>query len=424
MVSFLYFYTLEKYNFSNEVFLSRKNFMKPSIRNGFIKRWDTLIYMDQAASSFPKPKEVIEAINEHLTTYAANPGRGGHQLANKASNIIQETRILAAEIFGNSNPNKCLFYQNATIAINQAMKGLHWNKGDHIIASSVEHNAMRRPLEFIKDTYGVNVTYIDWNGNNNAFIDAFKKNINQSTKLVALTHSSNVTGSILPINDVFKISKKNGIITLLDASQTAGHLSIHMQEEQIDMLVFPGHKGLLGPQGIGMLLVQNDIDLNPIHHGGTGVFSEARLQPSEWPEKLESGTLNTVGIVGLNAALKLYKKRKEENVSRETLLANKLYEGLKKIEGVTCYSPNQERRIPIVAFNLWDIPSQEIAIVLDSHYNIAVRAGLHCNPLEHNTLHTLEQGIIRASLSIYNTETEIDTFIKAIEEIAEAYREI
>lgn len=381
--------------------------------------------MDQAASSFPKPKEVIDAINEHLTTYAANPGRGGHQLAIKANNIIKETRALAAELFGNNDPNKCLFYQNATIAINQALKGIHWKKGDHIIASSVEHNAVRRPLEFIKDTYGVHVTYINWNGNSAKFIETFTKSINQSTKLVALTHSSNVTGSVLPIQEIFEISKKHNVITLLDASQTAGHLSIHMVKEHVDMLAFPGHKGLLGPQGIGMLLVQDTIDLQPIHHGGTGIFSEEPLQPTVWPEKLESGTLNTVGIAGLNAALKFYKKRKEENVSRETILANQLYEGLKKVEGVTCYGPTTERRrIPIVAFNIWDIPSQEIAIVLDSHYNIAVRAGLHCNPLEHETLQTVEQGMIRASLSIYNTETEIDLFIQAIEEIAAAYKKI
>lgn len=381
-----------------------------------------MIYLDQAASSFPKPDQVIEAMIESMTSYGANPGRGAHQLAEKANQVINETRSLAAKLFGCSNPKKCLFFQNATIALNQAIQGLKWNKGDHIITSSLEHNALRRPLHYLATTYGVDVSNVEWRGSNTTFLNDVTKKINKNTKLIAMSHSSNVTGTILPIEEIMKLAKTNRIVTLIDASQTAGHASISMKDLGIDMLVFPGHKGLLGPQGIGMLLIEGNVDLQPIHFGGTGKYSEERLQPDVWPQKLEAGTLNTPGIAGLNAALKLYEQRQHEIVSRETILIDRLFNGLKKLPGITCYGPsNSEERMPIVAFNVLKVPSQEIAMILDANYNIAVRGGLHCNPLEHTSLSTLEQGVVRASVSIYNTEAEIDTCIKAMKEITNVY---
>lgn len=384
-----------------------------------------MIYFDQAASSFPKPKSVAEAMIKVMTENGANPGRGGHILARKASAIINKTREEAATLFGCSNPRHALFYQNATVALNQALKGLPWEKGDHIITTSFEHNSIRRPLEFLKNTYGVHVSYVDWNDEDESFIHAVKREINTKTKLIAMTHASNVTGSILPLDELMKLAKQRNLLTLIDASQTAGHIPIHMQEQGIDMLAFPGHKGLLGPQGTGMLLVEGEIDLDPLHHGGTGSFSEVPNQPNEWPENMESGTLNTVGIAGLHAALEVYKQRKYEIVPRETILVRRLIKGLNAISGVTCYGPKGEQdRMPIAAFNVKEIDSQEIAMVLDSHYEIAVRAGLHCSPLTHETLNTSDQGIVRASLSRYNTEEEVDIFLQAITEIAEAYHVI
>lgn len=384
-----------------------------------------MIYFDQAASSFPKPKSVAEAMIKVMTENGTNPGRGGHILARKASAIINKTREEAATLFGCSNPRHALFYQNATVALNQALKGLPWEKGDHIITTSFEHNSIRRPLEFLKNTYGVHITYVDWNDEDESFIHAVKREINTKTKLIAMTHASNVTGSILPLDELMILAKQRNLLTLIDASQTAGHIPIHMQEQGIDMLAFPGHKGLLGPQGTGMLLVEGEIDLDPLHHGGTGSFSEDPNQPNEWPENMESGTLNTVGIAGLHAALEVYKQRKYEIVPRETILVRRLIKGLNAISGVTCYGPKGEQdRMPIAAFNVKEIDSQEIAMVLDSHYEIAVRAGLHCSPLTHETLNTSDQGIVRASLSRYNTEEEVDIFLQAITEIAEAYHVI
>lgn len=384
-----------------------------------------MIYFDQAASSFPKPPTVIEAMTKVMQENGANPGRGGHEPAREANGIVSRTRELVASLFGCSNPRKAVFYQNATVALNQALQGLSWKKGDHVIASSVEHNSIRRPLEYLKKRYGVHVSYIAWEDKPTSFIEAVTNEINDKTKLIAMTHASNVTGAILPVEAVMEQAKKSGIHTLVDASQTAGHVPIHMQKQNMDMLVFPGHKGLLGPQGTGMLLVEGELDLTPLHYGGTGAFSELPDQPDQWPEKLESGTLNTPGIAGLYAALLAYEARQDEIVPRETMLINRLLKGLKSLPGITCYGPNETaKRMPVVAFNVQGVDSQEIAMILDSHYKIAVRAGLHCSPLTHETLETSEQGIVRASLSRFNTEEEIATFLRAMKEIVMAYQQV
>ncbi|WP_368653491.1 aminotransferase class V-fold PLP-dependent enzyme [Ornithinibacillus sp. 4-3] len=384
-----------------------------------------MIYFDQAASSFPKPKEVVDQMIDVVTHLGANPGRGGHQLARKADMIINETRNKAAALFGCTNPKQCLFYPNATIALNQAIKGLNWQKGDHVIATSMEHNSLRRPLEYIRNNFGVDVSYIDWQENDEQFIQSFQQEIKENTKLIAITHASNVTGSLIPIDAILEIAHLKGILTLVDASQTAGHLPINMKKQGIDMLVFPGHKALLGPQGTGMLLVEGEVLLSPIHHGGTGNYSESIEQPEAWPEKYESGTLNTPGIAGLLAALKHYEKNKTEIVPRETILIQKLYNGLKQIHDVQVYwTDKQPKQIPIVAFNVKDISSQELSMILDSHYQIAVRGGLHCSPLAHQTLNTLEQGVVRASINMYNTEGEIEIFLQAIQQIIDAYENI
>ncbi|HLS08917.1 aminotransferase class V-fold PLP-dependent enzyme [Lentibacillus sp.] len=381
-----------------------------------------MIYFDQAASSHPKPPEVGEAMIHALNEMGANPGRGDHRLAKEAADIISETRKIASRLFGCSDPKKVLFYQNATAALNQAIKGMPWVNGNHVIATTFEHNSIRRPLESLKKQYGVDVTYVPWYDHEDDFIEHVKQAITHDTKLIAMTHASNVTGAVMPIERIASAARQHQIPLLVDASQTAGHKHLHMKNMGINMMAFPGHKGLLGPQGIGMLMVEGDLDLQPLNHGGTGSFSEDPDQPSHWPEKLESGTLNTPGIAGLHAALKFYETRNHENVPRETLLTQTLFKGLKKIEGVTCYGPDEHvEQMPIVAFNVLDIPSQEIAMVLDSHYDIAVRAGLHCSPLTHETLGTTEQGIVRASLGRYNTEDEVEQFLQAIKEITESY---
>jgi len=384
-----------------------------------------MIYFDQAASSFPKPSEVTSAMVKVMNEAAANPGRGSHQLARKANDIINDARETISNWIGCSNPKHVLFYSNATIALNQAIKGLNWKKRDHVITTTFEHNAVRRPLEYIKRKYGINISYISGNLDKDAFINKVRKEISDQTRLLVINHASNVTGDLMPLVDLTTLAKEHNLITLVDASQTIGHLPIDMEKQGIDMLAFPGHKGILGPQGTGVLAVKEKLNLIPLHHGGTGVFSETIEQPDKWPEKYESGTLNTPGIAGLAAAVQLMRSQGNNNVSRETMLINKLLKGLKQIDGVTCYGPSEsDERLPIIAFNIANIPSQEIAMVLDSHYNIAVRSGLHCSPLAHETLNTMEQGVVRASLSRYNTEEEVESFLHAIKEIVMAYNGI
>jgi len=383
-----------------------------------------MIYFDQAASSFPKSPEVADAMVKAVNEVGANPGRGSHQLARQANQIIITAREKIAKWIGCNNPKQIVFFSNATQALNQAIKGLNWKKGDHVITTSFEHNSVRRPLEFIKRVYDIHISYIDGNASEKMFINEVNNSITDKTKLMVMTHASNITGDILPLRKLINIAKRQGIITLVDASQTAGHLPINMEDQELDMIAFPGHKGILGPQGTGVLAVRQQIDLVPLHHGGTGGLSEMIDQPQQWPDRYESGTLNTPGIAGLSAAIDVLEKSEKNNVPRETILTNELLKGLQSINGITCFGPpSSDNRLPIVAFNIKNIPSQEVAMILDSHYNIAVRAGLHCSPLTHETLQTMDQGIIRASLSRYNTKEEVQTFLQAIEEIVTAYDE-
>ncbi|MDY0404127.1 aminotransferase class V-fold PLP-dependent enzyme [Virgibacillus sp. 179-BFC.A HS] len=383
-----------------------------------------MIYFDQAATSYPKPPEVIQAVTDEMVNLGGNPGRGNYNRADSSLELVRKTRETCAEIFGCSDPKKVIFCQNATMALNMAVQGFPWQAGDRVITTSVEHNSLRRPLHYIAEKYGVELIHIPWLDNRKRFLEQVAQAIDGNTKMLAITHASNVTGAILPLRDLLAIGKDRNLTTLVDASQTAGHMPITMQDG-IDLLAMPGHKGLLGPQGTGLLLVEGDVALKPLLYGGTGSHSTDMLQPETWPEKMESGTLNMPGIAGLYAALTLYKKRISENVPRETLLAKQLCTGLNGIPNVKLYGPKiDEERMPIIAFNIDHVPSQEVAMILDSHYQIAVRAGLHCNPDAHQTMGTLDQGVVRASLGYANTKQEVEIFVKAVAEIAAAYENL
>lgn len=376
-----------------------------------------MIYFDNAASSFPKPKKVVDAVTKALTEYGANPGRGTHALAERAAAIINEARKELALFFGLSHKNHVLFYQNATMALNQAIKGFPFEGGDHVIATVYEHNSVRRPLEACVKSKGINVTYLSPSRefHEEKWADALEDN----TKFIAVTHASNVTGEILPIKEIGLFAKKHGLTLLVDASQTAGILPINMDELGIDMLVFPGHKGLLGPQGTGALLLNEKMDLAPIIHGGTGSHSEQIEQPGVLPDKFESGTLNTPGIAGLLAGVKVVKERTLEAIAKhESELANYCIERLQTIENVRLYGPGQSKqRIGVVSFAIEGIDSHEIAMILDQHYGIAVRAGLHCSPMTHEEFGTIESGLIRVSFGFANTKEEVDVLIQALTEI-------
>lgn len=380
-----------------------------------------IIYFDQAASSFPKPTSVADAVAQAINEYGANPGRGGHELANKAASVIYNTRLKLASLFGEKDPRNVIFCQNATHALNQAIKGFPLEKGDHIISTSYEHNSVRRPLEFLKTEKGVKVTYIESDHNGQIEKENFINAIKPETKLVVTSHGSNLTGAIFPIEMIGSICKEKNITYIVDAAQTAGVIPIDMKKMNIDMLAFPGHKGLLGPQGTGVLIVKKNVELNPLFHGGTGSHSEEKDQPLERPNRYESGTLNTPGIAGLSAGIDEVNKIGINAIFQHELeLTKYALEKLENLQGVTVFGPDRDKvRLAVISFVIDGTDVQEIAMILDSHYGVALRGGLHCSPLAHETIGTIENGTLRASFGLYNTIEEIDKWIEAIKEIKE-----
>ncbi|HET7580530.1 MAG TPA: aminotransferase class V-fold PLP-dependent enzyme [Bacillales bacterium] len=372
-----------------------------------------MIYLDQAASSYPKPESVVHAVSESLTEYAANPGRGGHRLAKRAASVIRKTREELSDFFGLGIPENVWFYPNATAALNQALKGFPLDEGDHVLTSSYEHNSVRRPLEFLKRTRGIEVSYVHPDEKEWAAA------LTEKTKLMVAVHGSNLTGRIAPIEKMARLAGQAGIPILVDASQTAGVLPIDMEKMGIDMLAFPGHKGLLGPQGTGALLVRRGMDLEPVMHGGTGAHSAEPEQPNTYPERYESGTLNTPGIAGLLAGLNEVKAIGLEQIFvHESELARQCVQGLKTINGVQVYGPDtDEKRLAVISFRIEGVDVQETAIILDQYYDMAVRAGLHCTPLAHESMGTADGGTVRVSFGPYNTKEEVGQFLQAIEEI-------
>jgi cysteine desulfurase family protein len=382
-----------------------------------------IIYLDNAASTWPKPPEVKEKMAEAIDDFAANPGRGGHALAMKASKAVFQTRMQVSRLFGIQNPNNLFFYLNATQALNQAIKGF-LKEGDHVISSSIEHNSVRRPLEYMSRTKKVEVTYVEPREDQLFYVEDFVKAIRPNTRLLAVSHASNLTGVILPIAELGSMAKEHNIAFLVDASQTAGALPIHVDEMKIDMLAFPGHKGLYGPQGTGGLYVHPDIDLEPMIHGGTGSQSEAVEQPTTRPDGYESGTVNTVGLAGLLAGVKAIMEKGIDNIGEhEWQLAKKAMLGLTEIPGVKVYGPGIEtKRVGVVSFTIAGVDATEVSFILDQTYGIATRAGFHCSPLGHETAGTAETGAVRASFGMYNTETDVETLIEAVREIAAAFQ--
>jgi cysteine desulfurase family protein len=379
-------------------------------------------YFDHAATSWPKPPAVLQAMNECLMEYAANPGRGSHQMAVKASRVLFETRKSAAKLFGVKNPNLISFALNTTQALNQAIKG-YLREGDHVICTSVEHNSVRRPLEYLKKTIHIDITYVKTDKLGNTKLVDVKEAFRNNTKLVIVNHSSNLLGTIQPVEEIGLLCKSRGVKLLLDAAQSAGVLPIDVEGMNIDMLAFPGHKGLLGPQGTGGLYVHSDLELEPILHGGTGSQSEAIEQPTVRPDRYEAGTQNAVGLAGLHAGIQFVL---EETVARihakEWNQTQRLMEGLMEIEGVTILGPELgQNKTGIVSFNINNADSSEIAFILDQSFQIAVRSGHHCTPLAHEAVGTLQSGAVRASLGYFTTDEEVDVLIDAVKEISTQY---
>ncbi len=377
-----------------------------------------MIYLDNAATSFPKPKTVYQNVTKAMTKYGANPGRGSHAMAIEGAKVIYETRELLAQLFNLDDPMKVIFTFNATDSLNLAIKGL-LRPGDHVITTAMEHNSVLRPVMEL-EKIGVNNTIVSCETDGKINVSDIENAIKDNTKLVITTHVSNLTGTIFPIDKIGKICKEYEIKYLVDASQSAGVLDIDMKKFNIDFLAFPGHKGLLGPQGTGALLINSDIEISQLKEGGTGSESSSLYQPSFYPDKLEAGTPNLPGIAGLNSGLKYIINRGTKSIySHEKELLDIFINEMKKNDKIQIYGPNDiNDRCGVVPVNIKGIDSSEVAYLLDTKYNIAVRPGLHCAPLAHKTIGTDKIGAVRFSVGPFNKNFDILAALKALDEIS------
>lgn len=377
------------------------------------------IYLDHAATSWPKPQSVGLAMLEILNGPSANSGRGSYGMALKAGRVLFQTRMRLAELFHIHNPNDIVFTSNTTEALNLAIKG-YLKPGDHVIATMVEHNSVRRPLEYLKRTRSISVDYLPVSPQGDLDLQVVKNALRTETKLIVCAHSSNLLGSILPIEQLSRIAHDHGAVLLVDAAQTAGGYPIDVQSMGIDMLAFPGHKGLLGPQGTGGLYIHPDVNLEPLHHGGTGSQSEALEMPDVRPDRYEAGTQNTVGIAGLGAGVQYILEQSVEQIYKhEWQLTQMLMAELQTIKGVTLHGPELGKpRTGIVTFTVSGMDASQAAFQLDRKFGIAVRAGYHCTPLGHMTAGTTNGGAVRASVGFTTTEDEISSLVSAVQSIA------
>ena len=382
-----------------------------------------IYYFDNAASSWPKPPGVAEAMVDAVTKYGANPGRGSHKLAVEASRSIFRTRKKLAALFGIRNPNDIAFALNTTAALNTAILG-YVREGDHVVCTAVEHNSVRRPLEWLKETRGVRVTYVETSESGQLDPIQVKRALEPKTRLIVVNHSSNLLGSIVQLADIGDIARSHGAALLVDAAQSAGVLPIDVEAMGIDMLAFPGHKALYGPQGTGGLYISPDLEVSPLVVGGTGSQSEAVLQPTVRPDRYESGTQNTPGIAGLGAGVDFVLHETVATIhNREWALTQRMMEELTQLAGIHLLGPSLgEPRTGIVAFTAEGIDSAEMSFVLDQHFRIAVRAGYHCTPLAHRIAGTEATGAVRASVGAFTTEEQVDYFVDAVGQIVREYR--
>ena len=378
-----------------------------------------MIYLDNAATSWPKPLSVVEAMGNFLQHYGANPGRGGHELSRRAGQVVMETRAALARFINAPAAMHVVFTGNGTGALNQALKGF-LRAGDHVITSTMEHNSVVRPLHVLAQQ-GVEVTKIPCQRDGSLLLETLEAALRPNTKLVALTHASNVSGTIMPITAVGKLTRAKGVALLVDAAQSIGYLPIDVQAQSIDLLAFPGHKGLLGPPGTGALYIGPGIDLEPLWEGGTGSHSESSTQPLSLPDRYESGTVNGAGIAGLGAGLRYIEEKGLAQLQAQAkALTQLLLEGLIGTPGVKVYGPPpEEERVPVLSFTVAGYDPGEVAAILDQVFNIACRSGLHCAPDAHRTLETFDLGgTIRFGVGPFNTKEDIEQALAAVAEIS------
>lgn len=380
-----------------------------------------MMYFDNGATTFPKPPSVVRAVNSALQIYGGNPGRGGHQMALKAGEVIYACRENAARLFGAQSPESVIFTDSCTTALNTVLHGL-LRRGDHVVMSSLEHNAVARPLRYLQKTRGVRLSVAAvTEGDDEQTLRSFRAAINSDTRLVVCTAASNVSGVRLPVARIAALCRIYGILFCVDAAQVAGLVPLHVADSGIDFLCAAGHKGLYGPMGTGILVLNSDTLPEPLTQGGTGSLSASLDQPADLPDRYESGTPNLPGIAGLNAGIRFVLTRREERLlQQEMRLLRRLYDGLSHIPDVLLYTqpPSADTHVPVLSFNLRGRDCEEVAALLDRRFHIAVRAGLHCAPLAHKAMGTADGGTVRAVLSAYTGAAQIDAFLAAIRTVS------
>jgi cysteine desulfurase/selenocysteine lyase len=377
-----------------------------------------MIYLDNAATSFPKPEVVYQALDAFARRDLANPGRAGHKMALAAERALDDCRHQLNQFFHGEAPERFIFTLNCTDALNMAFKGV-LKEGDHVITTDLEHNSVSRPLRAMELAGKINLTRVHADGGGTVDPDAIEKAIRPSTRLIAQTHASNVLGTVQPIAEIGRIAREHDLLFLVDAAQTAGVIPIDVQALHIDLLAFPGHKSLFGPTGTGALYVGPRTKVLAWREGGTGGDSSSETQPREYPYFLEGGTPNVLGVAGLSAGLAWVQERTPAKIHQhEADLVESLWQKLDEIGGYQVFGHRDHaKRVGTLSFRSETLPAAELGGILDQAFEIALRPGLHCAPYIHKSIGTFPDGAVRVSPGPFNTRDDIDALAQALTEI-------
>jgi cysteine desulfurase family protein len=380
-----------------------------------------MIYLDNAATTFPKPEAVYDQTFQFLKQSAGNPGRGGHHFANASRQVVEESRQRIARFLGVRDPRRVIFTANCTDSINMVLKG-YLRQGSHVVASNLDHNAVSRPLETLRRSGIIEITRVRFNPEGYVLPAWFEEAINRNTTLIVLCHGSNVLGTVQDLKALAKLSKEKGIALLVDAAQTAGRISIQADDAPM-FVACSAHKALFGLPGLGILTLPENSELPPSREGGTGTSSESVIHPNDLPGRLEAGTPNVPAIASLKYGLDFVENEGMDSIhEKEMRLLNQLYSQLSDDDRFEFYSnPTLGPHVAVAALNIKAVPAEETAAILDQSFGIAVRAGLHCAAVLHQQLGTLPGGCIRISPGYFNAENDIDQLVKALKEIVEKY---
>ena len=378
-----------------------------------------MLYLDNAATTFPKPRSVLDAMEKYFSEIGANCGRAAYPLAQEASRMVFETRELVASLIGAPDSSRVVFTSGATEALNLALLGL-LREGDRVVTTSMEHNSVMRPLSYLRATRGVEVVRVACSPRGELDPDDVRRALFRGAKMLVSTAASNVCGTLMPLRELGLIAREHDCLFLVDGAQAVGVIPINVTELGIDLLAFSGHKGLLGPQGTGCLYVAPGAEPEPLKFGGTGSRSEEEKQPDFLPDRYESGTLNLVGLAGLGEGVRFIQEKGIAALSQyERKLTAQLLQGLQEIPGARIYGPRDpEKQVSVVSFNLANLSCSQAGELLARDHQVAVRTGLHCSPSAHRTLGTYPHGTVRVSLGPFNTEEDIAFFLHAVEEIS------